>query len=665
MAGERRVERRQHRRALVADSTHANQSEVQLEEQPGSRRRPPRLTHRTTRLLSQITDLRQKLHRLQRNMSLILVYLTIFLDFVGITLLSPGMRFMVDPCHDNAFDDLRAPAECCTGFDEAASGPPVAACDIVWGAMKPGTALSAMMVSFGLGQFLSTPLMGWSSDRFGRRRILIISAAGTTIGFLLQGLVWSFWPHVGTRFVAGLFAGSRPVCQAYISSMVPPPRRVEMMGYVSLCVMVALQFGPVLGGSLAVVSLRLPLFVGAALAAIVTVLLIRYLDEPPAPVLDVAGSSSSSDADGGGATGATPCTRVLLGLLSAGSMFSVASIIVCLPIMLADIHGLDPNAIGLLQFGDGVALLAGNLIFVSLSARFGVPRAACFGALLTTAQTGIPFFGRDSLLGLSAFRYLAMVGVPMTQPAAPAIVSMVAPAAQLGAWMAAMSTVQALVRATSPLLLGPLYDEFAASLPGMPFLLTAGGCCFTMGITLLLHARLPARPPPGAVTSTAEVAVPPLPTAEAEQSSAAESGGESSSGAERTDASHVSSRRCNADVANLCDEYSRLLTLVRGHESGEAILSGGHEEGDVSEADVREMGEWMAAMLSAQGYTQWAKHKAIIRALAVNSFPKVRCTSRVAHVEDLLSVLSAHFELERSWAARSAQQWPDLGAIYK
>ena len=60
-----------------------------------------------------------------------------------------------------------------------------------------------------------------------------------------------------------------------------------------------------------------------------------------------------------------------------------------------------------------------------------------------------------------------------------------------------------------------------------------------------------------------------------------------------------------------------------------------------------------------------ARHKDIIRALAVNSFPKVRCTSRVEHVEDLLSVLAAHFELERSWAARSAQQWPDLGAIYK
>ena len=44
-----------------------------------------------------------------------------------------------------------------------------------------------------------------------------------------------------------------------------------------------------------------------------------------------------------------------------------------------------------------------------------MPRAACVGAILTTAQTGIPFVGARSLPGLLAFRYAAMLGVPMTQ----------------------------------------------------------------------------------------------------------------------------------------------------------------------------------------------------------------------------------------------------------
>ena len=38
------------------------------------------------------------------------------------------------------------------------------------------------------------------------------------------------------------------------------------------------------------------------------------------------------------------------------------SLAVCLPILLADKFGLDPNQIGLLQWGDGLVLLLGNQV---------------------------------------------------------------------------------------------------------------------------------------------------------------------------------------------------------------------------------------------------------------------------------------------------------------
>lgn len=62
-------------------------------------------------------------------------------------------------------------------------------------------------------------------------------------------------------------------------------------------------------------------------------------------------------------------------------------------------------------------------------------------------------------------------------------------------------------------------------------------------------------------------------------------------------------------------------------------------------------------MLHRQGYRRWVQHKGAIRALTLNSFPKIRESPRSLRVADLLGVLSAHFELERSWAGhRLAQQ---------
>jgi predicted MFS family arabinose efflux permease len=129
----------------------------------------------------------------------------------------------------------------------------------------------------------------------------------------------------------------------------------------------AMQFGPVLGGSLAQVNLRLPLFVAAALSTITLVLLIRYLEEPGPPAENRRGGASNESA-GGTARG----TRPLLLLLSASVMMMSTAMIVFLPVLLADRYRLGPNEIGLLQCVDGLMLLVGNQIFIWLSDRIGL-----------------------------------------------------------------------------------------------------------------------------------------------------------------------------------------------------------------------------------------------------------------------------------------------------
>ena len=132
----------------------------------------------------QVTALSHRLDVVRRNFALLLIYMTVFLDFIGITLLSPGMRFMIDPTNAGAFDDIRISPECVELL--ANSTTPVAGCEPST-VLQPGAAISIMMFSYGIGQLFSGALMGWSSDRFGPRRVLIVSTAGSAAAFALQG----------------------------------------------------------------------------------------------------------------------------------------------------------------------------------------------------------------------------------------------------------------------------------------------------------------------------------------------------------------------------------------------------------------------------------------------------------------------------------------------
>ena len=83
-------------------------------------------------------------------------------------------------------------------------------------------------------------------------------------------------------------------------------------------------------------------------------------------------------------------------------------------------------------------------------------------------------------------------------------------------------------------------------------------------------------------------------------------------------------------------------------------------------ADERgaKLGRWMAAMLHRQGYRDWAAHKAAVQGLALNAFPEIRPTPAIARVTDLMGVLSAHFDLERSWATHQETHGAAFGGMY-
>jgi len=124
---------------------------------------------------------------------------------------------------------------------------------------------------FAAMQFIASPILGSLSDRFGRRKVILIALAGTATDYVLMG--WA--PTLGwlfvARFISGVTAGTLAACNAYIADVTPPERRAQGFGLVGAAFGVGFVVGPLLGGFLGEFrghpTLRLPFYVAACCVA--------------------------------------------------------------------------------------------------------------------------------------------------------------------------------------------------------------------------------------------------------------------------------------------------------------------------------------------------------------------------------------------------------------
>ncbi|MFN6131067.1 MAG: TCR/Tet family MFS transporter [Planctomycetota bacterium] len=114
-------------------------------------------------------------------------------------------------------------------------------------------------------QFFSSPLMGALSDRFGRRPVLLISAFGLGIDYLLMAMAPNLtWLFIG-RVLTGITAASFSTASADIADVTPPENRSAAFGIFGAAFGLGFILGPALGGYLGNIDLRLPFWVSAAL----------------------------------------------------------------------------------------------------------------------------------------------------------------------------------------------------------------------------------------------------------------------------------------------------------------------------------------------------------------------------------------------------------------
>ena len=128
-------------------------------------------------------------------------------------------------------------------------------------------------------QIIFTPILGRLSDRFGRRPILIISIAGTAVGFVMMGFAHSVALLFAARIFAGITGGNISIPQAYIADVTTPETRSKSMGMIGAAFGLGFTFGPLIGGTMSGISYSAPFFFAAGLAVINAVLVWLILPE--------------------------------------------------------------------------------------------------------------------------------------------------------------------------------------------------------------------------------------------------------------------------------------------------------------------------------------------------------------------------------------------------
>ena len=226
------------------------------------------------------------------------------------------------------------------------------------------------------------PVTGWASERFGVKRVWLVSLSLFMLGSLLAGLAWSVGALIAFRVVQGVGGGMIiPLGQTMLAQAAGPKRMGRVMSIVGVPLLLAPIFGPVIGGAIVgAASWRWIFFINLPVGAIALLLAVRLLPTVPTrrqERLDVTGVALLS---GGVAL-------FLFGLAQVGS------------------HGSFRDPLPLAALAAGLALVAGfcvhalrvpnPLIDVRLFARRGFATAAA-----TNFALGVALFGVALLLPL-------------------------------------------------------------------------------------------------------------------------------------------------------------------------------------------------------------------------------------------------------------------------
>jgi len=258
---------------------------------------------------------------------------------------------------------------------------------------------------FSVASLVVRPIVGWSTDRFGRRMALIGGAALTVVALVLHLAASSLGLLVAARALFGVGEAFFFVAAlAAASDLAPPERRGEAFSFFSLSLYIGLAIGPLIGEiALGIGSYPLVWLVAAAIAGCGLVL--AWL--MPETVPDVRAIERARLFHPAG---------IVPGILIFLGVFGMAGFLAFVPVYVDDVGLAASVPLGI--YASIVVVL--RIVGARLPDRFGAARLS--GSALLATAGGLAIIGTvPTAVGLIVGTATMAVGVAFTFPALMAL----------------------------------------------------------------------------------------------------------------------------------------------------------------------------------------------------------------------------------------------------
>lgn len=186
------------------------------------------------------------------------IIVTVFIDMMAFAVIMPSMPYLM--------------AELLNGKDALLDAKALAAA----GNKLPLEAMLSNAAPWGgyittvyaIMNFLSSPILGGLSDRFGRRPVLLLSIGTLAIDFIIMGFAHAVWLLFLGRVLSGISGATHSTAAAYIADVTEPKERGRAFGMLGAAFGLGFILGPAIGGFLGQFDPRYPFFASAGLAFI-------------------------------------------------------------------------------------------------------------------------------------------------------------------------------------------------------------------------------------------------------------------------------------------------------------------------------------------------------------------------------------------------------------
>lgn len=325
------------------------------------------------------------------------------------------------------------------------------------------TQIGLLAATYSLFQFIAGPILGRLSDRFGRKKLLVISQFGTFLGFLLLAFANSLPLLFLSRIIDGITGGNISIAQAYIADTTDKKNRTKGMGMLGAAFGLGFIFGPTIGGFLSRGGYMLPALAAAFISGLSVVVTSVFLKET------VSHTNATNAAAG-------LSLKRMLAILKDKELQEYALVFFAINLAFSAMQGIfalwaqikmgwDAQITGyLLGFVGLVSVISQLKILPWVNSRLGE---------LSTLRLGIPLMAMGflgmALAPQTSFLYLAnvflVVGNSFAGPTLQSLATKEVHETEYGGTMGMLHSMGSLARIVGPALAGLLFSLH----PNIPF----------------------------------------------------------------------------------------------------------------------------------------------------------------------------------------------------